>query len=383
MKRISKLTLLICLLLLASIFTLTACKNDKPTENKPTRTPHVHTEVIDPAVAPTCTETGLTDGKHCSSCGKVIVKQTVVDALGHNCVDGCCTTCGMVIYIRDDDYILFGEYPQTIKADDVIITDTQDSRGYYLGSDGFYYAKITATPLDSAYTFSTGNTVTSGEVYYFKVEPIRWRILTTDGEKAFILCDSIIANLAYQSDYNLYYFAYDTEKNYYGTTANGAPNGTYANNYKYSEVRKWLNATFYETAFSELQREIILTTMIDNSAESTGFSSNPYACEDTEDKIFLLSHAEVTKSEYGFALDYLSYDTARRIQTSDYTRATGAYMYSAPSYYGKGYWWLRSPQYSYSCHTNTVGFSGDIDYADILSIRSVGIVPAMWIDLNP
>ncbi len=41
-----------------------------------------HTEVVDKTVEPTCTETGLTEGKHCSVCSTVLVEQEVVPALG-------------------------------------------------------------------------------------------------------------------------------------------------------------------------------------------------------------------------------------------------------------------------------------------------------------
>ena len=46
-----------------------------------------HTEVVDAAVAPGCESTGLTEGKHCSSCGEVFIAQETVAALGHTDVN--------------------------------------------------------------------------------------------------------------------------------------------------------------------------------------------------------------------------------------------------------------------------------------------------------
>lgn len=47
-----------------------------------------HTNVItDAAVAPTCGETGLSEGSHCEACKKVIVAQTVVSATGNHTYD--------------------------------------------------------------------------------------------------------------------------------------------------------------------------------------------------------------------------------------------------------------------------------------------------------
>lgn len=63
-----------------------------------------HTAVTDAAVAPTCTETGLTAGSHCKTCGTVLVAQTVVPATGHSWDEGVekdgtvtytCSKCGV------------------------------------------------------------------------------------------------------------------------------------------------------------------------------------------------------------------------------------------------------------------------------------------------
>ena len=62
-----------------------------------------HTEVVDDAIAPTCTEKGKTEGKHCSVCNTIIVAQTDIAALGHDLEhhdkkDATCTEPGWEAY---------------------------------------------------------------------------------------------------------------------------------------------------------------------------------------------------------------------------------------------------------------------------------------------
>jgi hypothetical protein len=59
-----------------------------------------HTENIDAAVEPTCTESGLTEGKSCGACGEILVAQTEIPANGHVWTDDStetfktCEICG-------------------------------------------------------------------------------------------------------------------------------------------------------------------------------------------------------------------------------------------------------------------------------------------------
>jgi len=105
-------------------------------------------------------------------------------------------------------------------------------------------------------------------------------------------------------------------------------------------------------------------------------------CENTEDKVFLLSYAEATNSAYGFAASYSAYDTVRRMQTSDYSRATGANTSSVTGYSGCGTWWLRSPNAYASGTARYIMANGSGTNYSVYNSNSYGVVPALQIRLQ-
>ncbi|MGM9857831.1 MAG: DUF6273 domain-containing protein [Bacilli bacterium] len=171
-----------------------------------------------------------------------------------------------------------------------------------------------ADPDYSGSLFSDGTKINTGEVYYFKVEPIKWKIISIDDGKYTLLSD----------------VALDVQM-FYSCKENHIINGEiyYANNYEYSDIREWLNGYFYNYAFTSAQKDLISLTEVNNSASGfSSLSSATYASNNTLDKVYLLSENEYSS---------LSKDTSNKL-ASDYTKALGGVEFNSKSVY-----FFRSP----------------------------------------
>ena len=131
-----------------------------------------HTEVIDKAVAATCTKTGLTQGSHCSVCGTVITAQKTVDELGHDYNDvltaPTCTEQGYTMYTCsrcDDSYI--GNYVDALGHTEVIdkavaatCTKTGLTQGSHCSVCGTETVKQISVPKLTTHTYGSDNKCT-------------------------------------------------------------------------------------------------------------------------------------------------------------------------------------------------------------------------------
>lgn len=291
----------------------------------------------------------------------------------------------------DLEYVYFGVFPQTKLSEtssvtvDKSISVKMGGHTYYRGSDGNYYYLAIKN---------------YGE--YFLLEPIKWKVITKNyrsTNKCLLLAEkNLIADIPY-------YVSNETR------TIGGKT--IYANNYKYSTIRAYLNGKyenddnqtssykgigFLQTAFTEKAQSRISTTTVRNDASSTtdakhklepadgslncynnmhGLHLDEIICSDTKDKIFLLSVSEVTSSSYGFK-DCDSPSNTRSRSKTDYARFLTNYSSS---------FWLRSPTYSHDCvrHVDDNGYAdgacrvykGDPLYGYITA--EMGTVPALTI----
>ena len=117
--------------------------------------------------------------------------------------------------------------------------------------------------------------------------------------------------------------------------------------------------------------ETLENTNTDNSAESLETNMTIYKCNDTNDKLFLLSYQDAG------ATYYLT-STKRKAKGSDYAKCQGLFGNSSTGYDN---WWLRSPNWKDAKEVYYVMDNGHIDHVDVM-LTANGIRPACWIKLR-
>lgn len=299
-------------------------------------------------------------------------------------------------YTRNENKITFGYYPQTKVTDTNLIAALTNKAGtlptsqnsqawtsyaYYAGGKvenfmwyidvfnggekyrGVYFTSYrpyeTTVDVSSTHGAQKDNGYLIDTVHWFKYEPITWTILnenTTDGS-ALILCDMVI-------DSQEYYISDSEIRTIDGKTI-------YPNNYEYSMIRIWLNDNFYNTAFNDLQKAMMVTTVVDNSTDSTSTRPNSYASNDTEDKIFMLSFRE----DLNFVDDSNNMDRNNKI--TDYAKVQGIRMDNIE----RCRTWLRSPDAEKFGRVNIVDYNCNLNYYSDVCYTNIGVVPALQIKL--
>lgn len=254
--------------------------------------------------------------------------------------------------LQNHSQITFGIYPQTRISSEILIESLEaveqpETNGWYL-FENEYYAKVVAEfDPRSTHHFKNGDLIVSGNSYWFKCEPISWYVLEDYGETYYLLSSLILDGHRF---------------NDYWTGVN--ENGFYPNNYEQSEIRNWLNSDFYETAFS-LEKSQVQTTTVNNNASTTASKNNPYACNDTKDKVFLPSYKDFLTTKFGFA-STKNKTKSRCCEITDYAIIKD----------GSNFYWTRSPSNYPKCSWYVL-YDGSMDCGYALVGASFGIRPSI------
>jgi hypothetical protein len=185
--------------------------------------------------------------------------------------------------------------------------------------------------------------------------PIRWRVLHHSGGELFILSEYILDCKRYHTEF---------------------VNITWRD----CDVRKWLNDTFYDAAFSAADKGLIKTTRCTDNGEGSA---------DTEDRVFLLSVAEVKR-----LTDTLSKDFRRAVGTefAKVKKADGCHLYvydksvnddyvsENGTRHGCSWWWLRT-QGNTSSRAFFIGTRASIRSYCRVNRASYGVRPALNLNL--
>lgn len=178
--------------------------------------------------------------------------------------------------------------------------------------------------------------------HYFKYEPIRWRVLSAEGNRALLLSDIVLDNQHYQVEKEgiggLILLSTTWEKSCLRSWMNG-----YNSSFNSSE-RDYGSRNFIDSAFTDREKAAVMDTPVTTGANS---KYNTSGGADTTDKVFLLSEQEVCGTEaaqkYGFASDAGTYDEARGAKSSTYTKAMGlSWDVQSQKYAANSMWWLRT-----------------------------------------
>lgn len=137
-----------------------------------------------------------------------------------------------------------------------------------------------------------------------------------------------------------------------------------------SEIREWLNSSFYVDAFTDEEKALIELTDVDNSEAECFPWYSTTGGNDTEDYVFLLSYHEAMTQYFPDKKSRLILPTKSAIEN-------GAYV----DYDGYCRWWLRSPAQYQEC---TVAVQSDGSLCDMATVNCAEFIvrPALWVDLS-
>ena len=129
-----------------------------------------HVEVVDRGIAPTCTATGLSAGKHCDVCGEILARQTILPMKGHAyqavTTAATCTEGGYTKYTCANCQASY-------------ITNETKARGHHYGEWSF-----SEDGAHSALCRRTG----CEHVRTVECEGFAWRLIAGDAAYDFTLC---------------------------------------------------------------------------------------------------------------------------------------------------------------------------------------------------